>query len=660
MGKLALALSGALAAWLAGCGGDDRARTDAGTTDGGVADGAVIARDGGDGGGGTDAGPPCMDREEIPDPVTPTLTVARSCPDVTPCDGALEGTFAYADVCGLDTTLFEQVFGVCSATILTVTDTTVSGTLDLEAGTYEQRLFLQADAMLALPNACHGCRCGDMETSLRSAGFADASCNPTCAGGVCYCTVGASSSISASGSFTVSAGVLETDDGRRYEVCPSDTGLELEELDTDEAGFGSATLVAASAVSTPEICDGVDNDGDGTADAPLVECPPPCTGEGVCAEGGTAGCAAGEWTCAWTSRFFEPDERTCDSLDNDCDGLTDEDIDPALCVEVCDGRDNDGDGDIDEELTDTPPSCDAAGGICGTGDGTASCAGVDGWACDYGDGYERAETTCNGVDDDCDEMVDEGCDCAGEPDELFLLHRPGGSDARVVRVRIDGTDVREILPTRSGGYRAQLLVDPLARRLYTWDALNDVVERADFDGSGLTTISMADSHFGIDPGRGLLYIGPTSQPIDGSGDPEVTESWLGGFGLLYEPVSDRFFFSRYEGIGAHRVVTARRGGSETVLASLDFSPESYAYDPTRGHLYYGNAYGLHRLRITGGEPEQLVEVNTHRVAISLEHDSVFYASAGDLYRWPMSGGSPVLVLSLPGGIDSIAVASCPP
>ena len=112
-------------------------------------------------------------------------------------------------------------------------------------------------------------------------------------------------------------------------------------------------------------------------------------------------------------------DETCNGVDDDCDGLTDEgfdadadqvtscggdcdDADPQRwpgAPELCDGRDNDCDGEIDEELDVD-------------GDGVTPCAGD----CDDADPgrYPGRQETCDGVDQDCDGQTDEGFDEDGD------------------------------------------------------------------------------------------------------------------------------------------------------------------------------------------------------------------------------------------------------
>ncbi len=124
-----------------------------------------------------------------------------------------------------------------------------------------------------------------------------------------------------------------------------------------------------SGEATPcEVCDGVDNDGDGLVDEYFGD----LDGDGV------ADC-------------IDEDTELCDGLDNNADGAIDEtfpDTDgdgTADCMEVeeCDGVDNNGDGDTDEGFDDD-------------GNGVADCV----------------QETCNCEDDDGDGDVDEGMDCA--------------------------------------------------------------------------------------------------------------------------------------------------------------------------------------------------------------------------------------------------------
>jgi cysteine-rich repeat protein len=91
----------------------------------------------------------------------------------------------------------------------------------------------------------------------------------------------------------------------------------------------------------------------------------------------------------------------------------------SLNVEICNGEDDDCDGLIDEGLSCSVPEC---------GDGNVD----SGEACDDGntdngdgcDEYCEIEQTgcqvsieiCNGEDDDCDGLIDEGLDCSSGPE----------------------------------------------------------------------------------------------------------------------------------------------------------------------------------------------------------------------------------------------------
>jgi len=140
----------------------------------------------------------------------------------------------------------------------------------------------------------------------------------------------------------------------------------------------------------PEVCNGLDDDCDGHTDEGLTPRPGDCKGAGVCAGVAIpAKCRKGQWECDYSGvPDYEPDETLCDGLDNDCDAQTDEGYPIGL---PCDGPDSD--------------RCK---------NGTYTCTpDHHGWEC-VNETVTDIVETCNGLDDDCDDLVDEDFP-VGEP-----------------------------------------------------------------------------------------------------------------------------------------------------------------------------------------------------------------------------------------------------
>ncbi len=217
-----------------------------------------------------------------------------------------------------------------------------------------------------------------------------------------------------------------------------------------DAGVDANPGTDAGCVPAVETCNGLDDDCNGVVDEDLAG--PPCAfSQGVCV-GASAVCggAAGWLECgaAEYGSDYEPGEVSCEGLDNDCDGSTDEGCvctngdtqscgsDVGACErgiqtcagaawgtcagevgpmgETCDGLDNDCDEMVDEPSELSAPDCPMQLGVC-TG-AKRSCDGGAGWgACagvpSYGPDYEASEVSCDGLDNDCDGVIDEGCDC---------------------------------------------------------------------------------------------------------------------------------------------------------------------------------------------------------------------------------------------------------
>ncbi len=350
----------------------------------------------------------CIGVGSLPTPAPSTITVPSTCSAATACGGALEGSWGFTSVCVPARTLFSQVFAICSAvTTRSVSGPTFQGSATFSNGVFARRYTAAAEGAFDFPNACHGCRCSDVETMLRSTGY-DASCNPVCTNGWCSCTVRATVRVNRSSTYTVSGSRITTSDGKAYDYCSDAGALTLDEKTSMFPGVYH--LTAWSAGPVPEVCDGVDNDASGAIDDAPVDCPPGCNTAGVCGTGTTAVCnGASGWSCRYTAPAYQAVETTCDRLDNDCDGTVDE---GAQCgPEVCDGIDNDGSGAVDDALTDTP-TCSTLG-VC-AGGAAPECFGSSGWSCVSTDpAYERVEARCDLLDNDCDGQVDEGL--AGDP-----------------------------------------------------------------------------------------------------------------------------------------------------------------------------------------------------------------------------------------------------
>jgi len=195
-------------------------------------------------------------------------------------------------------------------------------------------------------------------------------------------------------------------------------------LDSDGDGHGDATATTSaceapsgyastgddcddtSADALPggtEVCDGLDNDCDGTTDQGATDAATwydDSDGDGYGDGDATStACEAPTGTVADASDCDDADggvhpgaDETCDGVDEDCDGSVDEDPTDGT------GWYPDSDGDGYGDSTDEQIACEAPSGRIS-----------DGTDCDDTDSAIHPGETevCNGVDDDCDGFVDD-------------------------------------------------------------------------------------------------------------------------------------------------------------------------------------------------------------------------------------------------------------
>ncbi len=194
-----------------------------------------------------------------------------------------------------------------------------------------------------------------------------------------------------------------------------------------------------------EACNGADDDCDTRCDETFTCCAgSPGTCMTSCGTMGTRTCSS---SCAWS--VCSPPAETCNGTDDDCNGACDDGF--ACCAgrtgtcttmcgstgtrtcsgscawgtcsppsETCNGMDDDCDGSVDNGFACSPGAVQSCTTSCGS-TGTQTC----GASCTYGSCTAPLES-CNGTDDDCDGMTDEGCGVCTGCTGAVGVSAPGG------------------------------------------------------------------------------------------------------------------------------------------------------------------------------------------------------------------------------------------
>lgn len=223
-------------------------------------------------------------------------------------------------------------------------------------------------------------------------------------------------------------------------VCPDqihNVYKETDVIDADKDGFAPCALDCDDNDPTVfpgsiERCNGVDDDCDGIIDGMTMKCwsrgPKELTVPLTQCHAGTSSCTNGSWSKCVGEKF--PSREICDGVNNDCDDEVDESTpgscgpesslgacskgtlvcaeNESFCVdavypsnETCNNVDDDCDGIVDEDLD---RRC-----LTACGDGIETCR-VGSWV-ECSAPTPESEI-CDSLDNDCNGLVDDGITCA--------------------------------------------------------------------------------------------------------------------------------------------------------------------------------------------------------------------------------------------------------
>jgi hypothetical protein len=234
------------------------------------------------------------------------------------------------------------------------------------------------------------------------------------------------------------------------------------------------------ACQTAEVCDGLDNDGDGVIDNGLYftdatgqqkAVGEDCTvGLGACERTGKVICGPLKTPICSVDpgqpklEALSMGDTCSDGIDNNCDGLVDN-ADPycqlVASAEICDGIDNDLDGVIDNGFTfvDATGSEKKIGEECKVGlgacqrTGTVICKDASSATCSVSPGIASIEgpigpSCLDGIDNDCDgltDLYDPSCDAAAVQLRVqcalpYTVGQPGGdcNGKHLVHIKVLG------------------------------------------------------------------------------------------------------------------------------------------------------------------------------------------------------------------------------
>jgi hypothetical protein len=345
---------------------------------------------------------------------------------------------------------------------------------------------------------------------------------------------------------------------------------------------------SACTVSAGEVCNGIDDNCNGTADEGFTCILGRTQACSVGACGGTQTCVAG---CSWGACTVTATE-ICNGVDDNCNGTTDEGFTcipgrtqacsvgactgtqtcssscgwgscTVTAVESCNGVDDNCNGLTDETFTCRMGATQSCTNSCGAAGSQTCAAGSCTWGSCCG-----VEVCGNACDDDCDGLVNEGCACSGD------------TCACPLTVASSGGTYSGSTTTMVNDYGAFCRTAPGPDVVYTWTPTSSGTVQIDTIGSGFDTVLQ-------------VYTGGcagTSVACDDDAGGSFTSlvSFAFTAGTTYYIIVDGFGSASY---GNYTLNVTPSGGCLSMMGSVTTTGTWYGDTCSGGNDYSGSCGG---------------------------------------------------------------------
>ncbi len=163
------------------------------------------------------------------------ITFAASCPKVTPCGGAVVGTWDYTAVCVDEP--FAAYKQQCPSATITNEKGTVKGRVVFDALEVTRTSTVSFSATIGVPAVCSAGQCAAVQAALQK--NADKATCKSDGGGGCSCDVSITQNTAEANGYTISGNTVKIADGSSYDYCVSGSKLSYVPSGTTEEKPGA-------------------------------------------------------------------------------------------------------------------------------------------------------------------------------------------------------------------------------------------------------------------------------------------------------------------------------------------------------------------------------------------------------------------------------------